>query len=179
MSLVVSTTNIFPNIVHSAPDDIQNSDKIRSLLKDIREVRQAKSREGLQKIDHSELSVRDIIIYHPICAFIGVTSCQIFVLWKSMKYGPSSCAPWACSRSLPAILQPTHENSAFDFTSIIHFVLQAYMYLVGRDRREVIVPFPTQMVTRTFVPPGIRPEHPVVPLTDVFPSQYSLHLTIE
>jgi hypothetical protein len=40
-----------------APDDIQNSDKIRSLLKDIREARQAKSREGLQKIDHSELSV--------------------------------------------------------------------------------------------------------------------------
>ena len=42
-----------------APDDIQNSDKIRSLLKDIREARQAKSREGLQKIDHSELGVRD------------------------------------------------------------------------------------------------------------------------
>ena len=42
---------------YRAPDDIQNSDKIRSLLKDIREARQAKSREGLQKIDHSELSV--------------------------------------------------------------------------------------------------------------------------
>jgi GINS complex subunit 2 len=46
------------NIVNRASDDIQNSDKIRSLLKDIREARQAKSREGLQKIDHSELSVR-------------------------------------------------------------------------------------------------------------------------
>lgn len=42
----------------SAPDDFQNPDKIRSLLKDIREARQAKSREGLSKIDHSELSVR-------------------------------------------------------------------------------------------------------------------------
>lgn len=40
-----------------APDDIMNSDKIHSLLKDIREARQAKSREGLAKIDHSELSV--------------------------------------------------------------------------------------------------------------------------
>jgi hypothetical protein len=50
-----------PNLVCSASDDIQNSDKIRSLLKDIREVRQAKSREGLQKIDHSELSVGDSI----------------------------------------------------------------------------------------------------------------------
>lgn len=41
----------------SAPDDVPNSDKIRSLLKDIREARQAKSREGLSKIDHSELGV--------------------------------------------------------------------------------------------------------------------------
>ncbi|KAF8484629.1 Psf2-domain-containing protein [Russula ochroleuca] len=43
-----------------ASDDIQNSDKIRSLLKDIREARQAKSREGLQKIDHSELSLPNL-----------------------------------------------------------------------------------------------------------------------
>ncbi len=42
----------------SAADDFQNSDKLRSLLKDIREARQAKSREGLSKLDHSELSVR-------------------------------------------------------------------------------------------------------------------------
>ncbi|KAN0126713.1 hypothetical protein V8E52_000353 [Russula decolorans] len=40
--------------------DIQNSDKIRYLLKDIREARQAKSREGLQKIDHSELSLPNL-----------------------------------------------------------------------------------------------------------------------
>jgi GINS complex subunit 2 len=46
------------SVVNSASDDIQNSDKVRSLLKDIREARQAKSRDGLQKIDHSELSVR-------------------------------------------------------------------------------------------------------------------------
>jgi hypothetical protein len=46
-----------------------------------------------------------------------------------MKYGRSLCVPWACSRSLPATLQPTHENLAFDFTSIVHVVLQAYMYL--------------------------------------------------
>jgi len=43
-----------------ASDDIQNSDKVRSLLKDIREARQAKSREGLQKIDHSELSLPNL-----------------------------------------------------------------------------------------------------------------------
>lgn len=59
ISTIALNTNILPNIVHRAPDDIQNSDKIRSLLKDIREARQAKSREGLQKIDHSELSVRN------------------------------------------------------------------------------------------------------------------------
>jgi hypothetical protein len=43
---------------HRAPDDIPAPDKIRSLLKDLREARQAKSREGLQMIDHNELSVR-------------------------------------------------------------------------------------------------------------------------
>jgi len=48
------------NIVNRAPDDIQNSDKVRSLLKDIREARQAKSRDGLQKIDHSELSLPNL-----------------------------------------------------------------------------------------------------------------------
>ena len=43
---------------HSAQDDIPNSDKILVLLKDIREARQAKSRDGLHNIDHNELTVR-------------------------------------------------------------------------------------------------------------------------
>ncbi|KAI0920928.1 hypothetical protein AcW2_006053 [Taiwanofungus camphoratus] len=43
-----------------APDDISNPDKIRSLLQDIREARQAKSREGLSKLDHSELSLPNL-----------------------------------------------------------------------------------------------------------------------
>ncbi|KAI0303947.1 DNA replication complex GINS protein PSF2 [Russula brevipes] len=47
-------------LLDAAPDDIQNSEKIRSLLKDIREVRQAKSREGLKKIDHSDLSLPNL-----------------------------------------------------------------------------------------------------------------------
>ncbi|KAG6817857.1 hypothetical protein H0H87_001689 [Tephrocybe sp. NHM501043] len=38
-------------------DDLENPDKLRSLLKDLREARQAKSRDGLQSLDHSELSV--------------------------------------------------------------------------------------------------------------------------
>ena len=42
---------------HSAPDDLQNPERIRFLLKDIREARQAKSREGLAKLDHNELLV--------------------------------------------------------------------------------------------------------------------------
>ena len=41
----------------SASDDVENPDKIRTLLKDIREVRQAKSREGITRLDHSELGV--------------------------------------------------------------------------------------------------------------------------
>ncbi|EKM59314.1 uncharacterized protein PHACADRAFT_86085 [Phanerochaete carnosa HHB-10118-sp] len=43
-----------------ASDDFQEPDKIRSLLKDIREARQAKSREGLSKLDHSELSLPNL-----------------------------------------------------------------------------------------------------------------------
>ena len=43
---------------HSASDDLQNPDRIRSLLKDLREARQAKSREGLRKLDHLTLGVR-------------------------------------------------------------------------------------------------------------------------
>ena len=42
----------------SAQDDLESPDKIRTLLKDIREVRQAKSRDGITKLDHSELGVR-------------------------------------------------------------------------------------------------------------------------
>ncbi|KIY49454.1 GINS complex, PSF2 component [Fistulina hepatica ATCC 64428] len=40
-----------------ASDDLEQPDKLRSLLKDLREARQAKSREGLEKLDHSELSL--------------------------------------------------------------------------------------------------------------------------
>lgn len=43
-------------IYDSASDDLENPDQIRSLLKDLREARQAKSREGLRHIDHSDLS---------------------------------------------------------------------------------------------------------------------------
>lgn len=41
----------------SAPDNFQNPEKIRSVLKDIREARQAKTRQGLTKIDHSDVTV--------------------------------------------------------------------------------------------------------------------------
>lgn len=40
-----------------ASDDLENPDQLRTLLKDLREARQAKSREGLKHLDHSELGV--------------------------------------------------------------------------------------------------------------------------
>ncbi|TFK43744.1 hypothetical protein BDQ12DRAFT_675489 [Crucibulum laeve] len=43
-----------------ASDDLDNPDKLRSLLKDLREARQAKSREGLRELDHSELSLPNL-----------------------------------------------------------------------------------------------------------------------
>lgn len=45
-------------MIHSASDDLVNPDKLRSSLKDLREARQAKSREGLRALDHVQLSVR-------------------------------------------------------------------------------------------------------------------------
>lgn len=47
-------------VLDVASDDVQNADKIKSLLKDLREARQAKSRDGLQKLDHSELSLPNL-----------------------------------------------------------------------------------------------------------------------
>ncbi|PPQ64630.1 hypothetical protein CVT24_008367 [Panaeolus cyanescens] len=43
-----------------ASDDLDNPEKIRSLLKDLREARQAKSRDGLKQLDHSELSLPNL-----------------------------------------------------------------------------------------------------------------------
>lgn len=49
--------------VFSASDDLENPERIRSLLKDLREARQAKSREGLKTLDHSELSVSYSLVH--------------------------------------------------------------------------------------------------------------------
>ena len=54
-------TTIFDDLGYlSAPDDPQQPDKLRSLLKDLREARQAKSRDGLAVLDHNALSVCDV-----------------------------------------------------------------------------------------------------------------------
>lgn len=43
-----------------ASDDLENPDKLRTLLKDLREARQAKSRDGLKTLDYSELSLPNL-----------------------------------------------------------------------------------------------------------------------
>ncbi|KAF9263704.1 Psf2-domain-containing protein [Marasmius fiardii PR-910] len=43
-----------------APDDLENTDKIRSLLKDLREARQAKCRDGLAVLDRGETSLSNL-----------------------------------------------------------------------------------------------------------------------
>jgi hypothetical protein len=45
-----------------ASDDIDNSDKIRTVLKDLREARQSKSREGLRSLDHNEMKVGSLLL---------------------------------------------------------------------------------------------------------------------
>ena len=54
---------------YSASDDVENPDKIRSLLKDLREARQAKSREGLKTLDHSELTVSSMALSDFLCHY--------------------------------------------------------------------------------------------------------------
>ncbi|KAJ7686074.1 hypothetical protein B0H17DRAFT_1332927 [Mycena rosella] len=43
-----------------ASDDLQNADKLRSLLKDLREARQAKARAGLESLEHSTLGLSNL-----------------------------------------------------------------------------------------------------------------------
>ncbi|GJJ07176.1 hypothetical protein Clacol_001376 [Clathrus columnatus] len=43
-----------------ASDDLHNPDRLRSLLKDLREARQAKSREGLRKLNHEMLEIPNL-----------------------------------------------------------------------------------------------------------------------
>ncbi|KJA29835.1 hypothetical protein HYPSUDRAFT_31836 [Hypholoma sublateritium FD-334 SS-4] len=59
-SLPFRFTEIAKVILDVASDDVENPDKLRSLLKDLREARQAKSREGLKTLDHSELSLSNL-----------------------------------------------------------------------------------------------------------------------
>ncbi|KAF8138382.1 hypothetical protein EV363DRAFT_1427305 [Boletus edulis] len=49
-------------ILDVASDDVQNAEKVRSLLKDLREARQSKSRDGLSQIDNSELSLPNLCL---------------------------------------------------------------------------------------------------------------------
>ncbi|CAD6566718.1 MAG: DNA replication protein psf2 [Cyphobasidiales sp. Tagirdzhanova-0007] len=44
-------------LLEAAPDDIPSPERIRSLLKDLREVRQGKAREGLEHLNPVELNV--------------------------------------------------------------------------------------------------------------------------
>ena len=76
--------------VYSASDDLENSDKLRSLLKDLREARQAKCRAGLAQIDYNELSVRLFDLNFPNNIFTSGYSFRIFVPWKLMKSVRSS-----------------------------------------------------------------------------------------
>lgn len=58
---VCQPSGIFVHLITSltsAADDLQQPDKLRSLLKDLREARQAKSRDGLLVLDDNALSVR-------------------------------------------------------------------------------------------------------------------------
>lgn len=76
----------------SASDDLENPDRLRSLLKDLREARQAKSRDGLKKLDHSELSVRrapvDVAPFHKKETDITALSAFKPLLYRNQRNPP-------------------------------------------------------------------------------------------
>jgi hypothetical protein len=82
---VESTNNKCLLIIPSASDDLPNPDKIRSLLKDLREARQAKARSGLEGLEHSTLGVR-----LPL-------NCSLKAHEKSSY---PICLPWRSTRSV-------------------------------------------------------------------------------
>ncbi|KAJ8086904.1 DNA replication protein psf2 [Marasmius tenuissimus] len=53
-------SEIAKTLLDVAPDDLENTDKIRSLLKDLREARQAKCRDGLAVLDRGETSLSNL-----------------------------------------------------------------------------------------------------------------------
>lgn len=82
-----------------ASDDLDQPDKIRSLLKDLREVRQAKIREGLPVLDDKMLRVRTCMINILFILMMNVCllhRCQVCALSKSMKSDHFLPEPWVC-----------------------------------------------------------------------------------
>lgn len=77
-----------------ASDDLEQPDKLRSLLKDLREARQAKSREGLKQLDHSELSVYSLPLLWLFPQLTRLYSYQTWVQWKLMKSDPTLSNQW-------------------------------------------------------------------------------------
>ncbi|KAL0580083.1 DNA replication protein psf2 [Marasmius crinis-equi] len=51
---------IAKTLLDVAPDDLESTDKIRFLLKDLREARQAKCRDGLAVLDRGETSLSNL-----------------------------------------------------------------------------------------------------------------------
>ncbi|KAJ6515602.1 DNA replication complex GINS protein PSF2 [Mycena sanguinolenta] len=47
-------------LLDGASDDLQNPDKLRTLLQDLREARQAKARTGLENLEHSTLGLSNL-----------------------------------------------------------------------------------------------------------------------
>lgn len=76
---MIELTYIIIHLSPSASDDLEDPDKLRSLLKDLREARQAKSRDGLKSLDHVELSVSSTT--YPL-----ETRCSKVILLAAFKF---------------------------------------------------------------------------------------------
>jgi hypothetical protein len=72
-----------------ASDDLQNPDKLRTLLQDLREARQAKARAGLESLEHSTLGAR-----HPLLlCLLSLTSRFAHVALEPLRDGDQRNPP--------------------------------------------------------------------------------------
>jgi hypothetical protein len=89
-------------ILCRAPDDLHHPAQLRSLLKDLREVRQAKIRMGLQMQDTIQGGYLNVRFYVPTLGFLRVNSPVVGVRGQdgSRRQWGGSGVPWKAEASL-------------------------------------------------------------------------------
>lgn len=77
------------HIAHRASDDIPQSEEIRTLIKDIWEVREKKIQSGLASLDQHYLQVFTSLVSYKDIVLKPCTRWTPLVSWKSIRFAQS------------------------------------------------------------------------------------------